>query len=112
MIAIAGQAFLILQVASNAYFEGMDIFRLHTKPARPLDTGSVAPVSDAKWSRRQFSSIWAPQPQVYNINVSTTNATTVNGAANEPITEGDEVSVLFFSTQRTPLPARIREVDA
>lgn len=102
----------ISNVASNAYFEGMDIFRLHTKPAHPLDTGSVAPVSDAKWSRRQFSSIWAPQPQVYNINIPTTNATAVNGVANEPITEGDEVSVLFFSTQRTPLLARIREVDA
>ena len=101
----------ISNVASDACFEGMDIFHLHTKPAHPLDTGSIAPASDGKWSRRQFSSIWAPQPQAYNINVSTISATTVNIVLDEPITEGDEVGVLFFSTQKTPLLAQIREID-
>ncbi|KAL3769223.1 hypothetical protein ACHAW5_001955 [Stephanodiscus triporus] len=44
----------ILQIAEAEFFEGMDIFSLHKKPAHPLDVGSIAPDSDAKWSRRQF----------------------------------------------------------
>jgi serine/threonine protein kinase len=44
----------IVQIAEAEFFEGMDIFALHKKLAHPLDVGSIAPDSDAKWSRRQF----------------------------------------------------------
>ena len=44
----------ILQMAKDDFFAGVDIFSLHRKPPYPLDVGSVAPASDAKWSRRQF----------------------------------------------------------
>jgi serine/threonine protein kinase len=44
----------VMLIAEAAFFEGMDIFTLHKKPAHPLDVGSIAPDSDAKWSRRQF----------------------------------------------------------
>lgn len=44
----------ILQIADHEFFNGMDIFRLHKGQAHPLDVGSIAPTSDAKWSRRQF----------------------------------------------------------
>jgi serine/threonine protein kinase len=99
----------ISEVASDDYFEGMDIFRLHAKPSHQLDIGTVAPVSDAKWSRRQFSSIWAPQPQEYDINLPVPSATNVGSHQNEPILEGNEDCVLFFSTQKAPLLGKIRE---
>jgi serine/threonine protein kinase len=99
----------ISEVASDDYFEGMDIFRLHAKPSHQLDIGTVAPVSDAKWSRRQFSSIWAPQPQKYDINLPVSSATNVGSHQNEPILEGNEDCVLFFSTQKAPLLGKIRE---
>ena len=44
----------ILHIADEEFFKGMDIFSLHKKPAHPLDVGTIAPTSDAKWSRRQF----------------------------------------------------------
>ena len=44
----------ILQLADAEFFTGMDIFNLHKNPAHPLDVGSIAPASDAKWTRRQF----------------------------------------------------------
>ena len=44
----------IIQIADDTFFDGMDIFSLHKHPAHPLDVGSIAPTSDAKWSRRQF----------------------------------------------------------
>lgn len=44
----------VLQVAEAEFFEGMNIFSLHKQPAHPLDVGTIAPTTDAKWSRRQF----------------------------------------------------------
>ena len=44
----------VMHIAEDEFFEGMDIFTLHKKPAHPLDVGSIAPDSDAKWSRRQL----------------------------------------------------------
>ena len=99
----------ITDIASDAYFEGIDIFSLHSKPSKQLDVGTVAPVSDANWSRRQFSSIWAPQPKNYNISAISLDASSVTKTQSEPIVEGNEVHTLFFSTQRAPLLAKIRE---
>lgn len=44
----------IHHIATAEFFKGMDIFTLHKNPAHPLDVGTIAPITDAKWSRRQF----------------------------------------------------------
>ncbi|KAL9187078.1 hypothetical protein ACHAXT_010798 [Thalassiosira profunda] len=100
----------ILQMAEDDFFASADIFSLHRKPAYPLDVGSIAPTSsDAKWSRRQFSSIWAPQPRAYNIG-GASNAPSKSGKArNEPISEGDEADEEFLPRQKAPLLSKIRE---
>ena len=100
----------ILQVSTDAFFAGMDIFSLHKNPAHPLDVGSIAPVSDAKWSRRQFSSIWAPQPHAYVIgSPSHSTASTVSNSSSAPICEGDEADAVFHPTQKAPMLTKIRE---
>eukprot|EP00804_Cyclotella_cryptica_P012370 CCRYP_010834-RA/>CCRYP_010834-RA protein AED:0.00 eAED:0.00 QI:12/-1/1/1/-1/0/1/195/662 len=99
----------ILQIANDDYFDGMDIFSLHRKPSCRLDIGSVAPSADAKWSRRQFSSIWAPQPHAYNVGSSSTTANKGSDLKSESIKEGDEADVFFFSVQKTAILSKIRE---
>lgn len=85
------------QAAEHAFFEGQDVMRLYQKQAHPLDVGGVAPAPpDAQWSRRQFSSIWAPQPQAYDISgaaATSKNANTAN--LSSPIPEGDEAGAPF-----------------
>jgi serine/threonine protein kinase len=61
------------QVAALPFFSdaGVDPYLLHRGPAHPLDVGSAkAGPSDAPWSRRQYSSIWAPQPEAYDLSLS------------------------------------------
>ena len=99
----------ILQIAESHFFKGMDIFTLHRRPAHPLDVGTVAPVADAKWARRQFSSIWAPQPRAYDIGPTTSNSKAGNHSRNEPITEGDEADEDFLPRQKALLLTKIRE---
>jgi serine/threonine protein kinase len=102
----------INQIAEFDFFEGMDIFTLHKNPAHPLDIGSVAaPASDAKWARRQFSSIWAPQPRNYNISAGMVTKAIVGTFNTEVITEGDEADEEFLVGQTTPklLLTKIRE---
>ncbi|KAL7483815.1 hypothetical protein ACHAW6_009457 [Cyclotella cf. meneghiniana] len=99
----------ILQIANDEYFNDMDIFSLHKKPATRLDIGSVAPSADSKWSRRQFSSIWAPQPHVYNIGASSTTASKGNSNKGGAISEGDEADTFFFSVQKAAILGKIRE---
>ncbi|KAL7496513.1 hypothetical protein ACHAWT_007025 [Skeletonema menzelii] len=94
----------IFEVSQSAFFDGIDIFKLHKKPAHPLDVGSIAPVTDAKWARRQFSSIWAPQPHAYSINTggSSTNTRTRN-SRDRAILEGGERDETFAVTQKAIL---------
>lgn len=101
----------LLQIAKDPFFSGMDIFSLHKRPAHPLDVGSIAPVADAKWSRRQFSSIWAPQPHAYNIGGSSSNPTSrVGNALDLPIWEGGEADMEFLPTHsKAPMLTKIRE---
>jgi hypothetical protein len=92
------------QVADDEFFkkEGIDVFSLHRQTAHPLDAGGVAPVADAQWSRRQLSSIWAPQPRAYDVAiVSSGNSGTALGLSSrsEPIVEGEE-AFAFFSKSR------------
>lgn len=99
----------IPQIADAQFFHGMDIFGLHKSQAHPLDVGSIAPASDAKWSRRQFSSIWAPQPRAYNIGVTSNESSSAGKLQNEPIIEGDEADEEFLPRQKTLLLTKIRE---
>ena len=101
-------------IAHDDFFEGKDVFSLHKEQAYPLDVGTVAPVTDAKWNRRQFSSIWAPQPKQYAIdNLGTSNATGGSSAwdkeRNSPIREGAERDAHFLSTRRPTALMQIGE---
>lgn len=93
----------IFEVSQSDFFDGVDIFNLHKKPAHPLDVGLVAPVSDAKWARRQFSSIWAPQPHAYNIGGTSTTTTKTRNSRNSPIVEGGERDEAFATIQKAIL---------
>lgn len=91
-------------VARDTYFDGEDILSLHKRPPHPLDIGGVAPSADAKWNRRQFSSIWAPQPKAYSIDSLRDHS----GPLQKPdqhflIPEGDESEASFLPTRRTNL---------
>jgi serine/threonine protein kinase len=85
-------------IAMDEFFQGKDIFSLHTKPSYRLDAGKVAPSPDARWSRRQFSSIWAPQPQAYVISNAKTVRTSYVDRFNAPIIERGEREAYFLST--------------
>jgi len=91
------------QVAEHDFFDGQDVMRLYQKAAYPLDVGGVAPAPpDAQWSRRQFSSIWAPQPQAYDISGASSGGT-LSGSfsgvvSSAPIPEGDEAGSSFSAS--------------
>lgn len=101
----------ILQVADDDFFNGIDIFSLHKMPAHPLDVGSISPSStDAKWTRRQFSTIWAPQPHAYNIEAAPYNNTArACGFCKACIEEGEEADEDFLPKRKAPLLMKIRE---
>jgi serine/threonine protein kinase len=95
----------MMQVSDDPFFEGTNVFHLHRQPAVPLDVGTVAPVEDATWTRRQYSSIWAPQPKAYDISVpEPMHLSNPMLASKAPIPEGDEANV-FFSWRSTTTTA-------
>ena len=92
------------QVAESLFFTeaNVDVFTLYSKDAYPLDVGTVGPAPDAKWTRRQFSSIWAPQPQAYDIAMPISEVDKdkqiFNDSTAGPISEGEEAAVFFSPT--------------
>ncbi len=93
------------QVAQDDFFagSGTDVFTLYHQVAPPLDVGDVSPVADAQWSRRQFSSIWAPQPQAYDISLQPSDRQlNRDNGSKTPIPEGQEATS-FFSKSIHPL---------
>ena len=84
-------------VAEDDFFEGKNLFPLHRQPPHHLDVGKVAPSPNAQWSRRQFSSIWSPQPQAYEISDAKRSGTTPLDMPNAPIKEGDEREAFFLT---------------
>jgi serine/threonine protein kinase len=91
------------QVAEDAFFSGTDIFALHRQPAIPLYVGVVAPVEDAQWARRQYSSIWAPQPKVYDISIpQPMHLANPLMSSKAPIPEGDEANTFFSWSRQSP----------
>lgn len=106
----------LTQVTNHSFFGGSNVLTLHQRPAHSLDVGTVAPVADAKWARRQFSSIWAPQPKAYDISESSDDATNNRFRNNmkdsdAPIVEGEErLSFFSFSNRSaTAKLSRLRE---
>ena len=110
----------MMTVSAHPYFAGVDVFTLHKTEAPQLNTGCVQPNPNAKWARRQFSSIWAPQPKAYGDNNTaadvvgdaknhTAGVHKVNGVLEKkslhelrktPIVEGEERNTLFLSKSR------------
>jgi serine/threonine protein kinase len=85
----------------------IDVFSLHRKTPYPLDVGDVAASrEDSKWTRRQFSSIWAPQPAAYNIQwpegSEPESSSDFGDALSGPIVEGDEATSSFCISPHAP----------
>lgn len=99
------------QAADDAFFRGKNVFTLYREAAHPLDVGTVAPDIDAKWGRRQLSSIWAPQPQAYDVSATAVNEPGIETSADcsTPIPEGDERTAFFTFTKRSGLMNEVRE---
>jgi serine/threonine protein kinase len=88
----------LASVAEDDFFEGKDVFALYKHDAYPLDVGTVAPTADARWARRQFSSIWAPQPKAYDISMpeeDEDNLGTPQYPGTAPFVEGEERAAFF-----------------
>lgn len=96
-------------IATDEFFHGKDIFLFHTKPSHRLDAGKVGPSPDARWSRRQFSSIWAPQPQAYVISNAKTGSTSYLDRSNAPIIERGEREAYFLSTGHKIMLTKVSE---
>ena len=107
-------------VADHSFFQdsGIEIFSLWRKQALKLEVGDAAPPpADAGWARRQLSSIWAPQPQAYDVssNNSKTRRRSNGQQLSGPIPEGGEAPFFFSksnilpsvrSASQAPLPPR------
>jgi serine/threonine protein kinase len=103
------------QIAQHDFFTkaDVDVFNLHRQPAYPLDVGDVSPSPDAQWARRQFSSIWAPQPVAYNISLPDEDATFAyyEMSLSGPIPEGEEASGFFSTGASGHLPTKLGHIS-
>lgn len=109
-------------ISHDAFFEGANVFVYHRTKSFRLDIGAVrartsggngggeeGDEEDAGWARRQFSSIWAPQPEAYDLGtggglgrngVGKFESSIGSGGAigrNGPIMEGFEAGSPFLS---------------
>lgn len=105
------------QVAQMEFFGDTNVFRLHSLPAYRLDVGTVAPAPDAQWSRRQFSSIWAPQPAEYDLSLpdesnSANHNMDIGLSSSGPIPEGEEADSFFGlpSAHKASLPKQLGRI--
>lgn len=106
------------QIAQLEFFGDTNVFRLHSQPAYPLDVGTVAPAPDAQWSRRQFSSIWAPQPVEYDLSLPDASNASRNNmetglSSSGPIPEGEGEAASFFglsSVNKSSLPKQLGRI--
>jgi serine/threonine protein kinase len=90
------------EALTDDFFDGFDdVLNLHKKVAPPLKGGTIAPDTDAKWNRRQFSSIWAPQPHNYSMSPMIKCSSHQHSIAlNEPIIETTESESPFIISRR------------
>ena len=92
-------------ITEHNFFDGLNVFHLFKRASSALVAGRIKPQPNAEWTRRQFSSIWAPQPQSYNLSSlydisDFSNSFNLDG----PIIEGDESNGLFLSKQSSIRP--------
>ena len=100
----------MIAISEHAFFDRVDVFNLYKDASCRLDAGRIAPRPDAAWTRRQFSSIWAPQPQAYTIT-TTYDVVKSDKSISLPIQEGEENEGFFLARQSgsKPLLVGIRE---
>mmetsp|Transcript_8132 Transcript_8132/g.15309 ORF Transcript_8132/g.15309 Transcript_8132/m.15309 type:complete len:1234 (+) Transcript_8132:111-3812(+) len=96
-------------IATDAFFQGENIFSYYKGAPRRIDPGAVGPSPDASWSRRQFSSIWAPQPKAYAISNAKGEHLSSERGFHRPILERNERDNLFLQTGSKML-SRISEM--
>jgi hypothetical protein len=82
----------------------MNVPLLYKEAPVTLDVGLCTPQPNAQWSRRQMSSIWAPQPKSYDLSSaklsSAKNHDSFHGIDHDsPIIELDERDGLFVPRQ-------------
>ena len=85
----------MLEALTDPFFMGSNVLNWHKNLAPPLNVGMFTPQIDAKWNRRQFSSIWAPQPRDYSVTLSSSSRYRHSSDENEAIIELDESESKF-----------------
>ena len=97
----------MIQVAEHCFFQGngIDVFELWRQPSIKLEVGDTEPPpAETAWARRQLSSIWAPQPQSYDISSKNSIARTASNKLkfSGPISEGGEAPFYFSKSNILP----------
>jgi serine/threonine protein kinase len=88
-------------IANDAFFQGENIFSYYKGKPHRIDPGKVGPSPDASWSRRQFSSIWAPQPKAYVISNAKGENLSSESRFLKPILERNERETFFLPIGQT-----------
>jgi len=76
----------VVGAAGHQFFDGVDVFRLYTKPRGPeiaAANRSAKSSGDERWQKRQFSKIWTvmPSPEDYQLPTEGATAGGRSGAA-------------------------------
>ena len=87
----------MITISEHAFFNKTDVFTLYKESSCRLDAGQIAPQPNSEWTRRQFSSIWAPQPQAYAMTNKHDDLRNIEKNTSGPIAEGDEAEGFFFA---------------
>lgn len=87
----------MVSISEHDFFNDMDVFSLFKRASSTLVAGRIKPQPNAAWTRRQFSSIWAPQPQAYNLSSNEEVSISSTFSADGPILEGAESTGLFLT---------------
>jgi serine/threonine protein kinase len=111
-----GSRLSMLSIAQHEFFAGINVFTMFKGSAPALMQGSVAPsMGDTKWTRRQFSSIWAPQPKAYLLGPKSNKShSSLDMTPFEmEIEEGSEINASFVpKVTLTNILSKIKEVCA
>lgn len=99
---------LLSSLVIHPFFEGKNLQELYKGVPTTLDVGSCAPTLHAQWSRRQMSSIWAPQPRTYDLSKPSSSSGFWVDGNEAPIHEENEKDALFVSS-RQPTPSNSKK---
>lgn len=103
--------------ASDAFFEGMDVFTLYNKPRGPdiaFANRSATPAGDARWQKRQFSKIWTvmPSPQDYQLPPASAAAVGHGLAAMDFLETAAEANAAFLDEALVDIPVGARSIES